>query len=209
MSTNAKAKIVGGADATLNTDLGDIDADLTTLEMLQNSLEVPKTLRYAITGLVPTTATTTTTDDTYVVSLNDRAVNTLTQGQSIDFVELTFPAIVSGEVRDMLLILTCGETPPTIALGSFLTIYTEDSDTLVPEEGVNVYSFTEFEGNKFIATRKLVEPSLAREVINAGELAVAANVPSATSFADIITALSDKGITNNSTVQQAVNAALS
>ena len=208
MSTNAKAKIVGGADATLNTDLGDIDADLTTLEMLKNSLEVPNTLRYAVTTLVPTTSTTTTSNDTYVVTLNDRTVNSLTQGQNIDYVELGFPAIVSGEVRDMLLILTCGETPPTIALGSFLTIYTEDSDTLVPEEGVNVYSFTEFEGNKFIATRKLVEPSLAREVTNGRELALAANVPSATTFGDIITALSDKGITANSTVQQAINAAL-
>lgn len=209
MSTNAKAKIVGGADATLNTDLGDIDADLTTLEMLQNSLEVPKTLRYAIKSLVPTTATTTTTNDTYVVGMDDRTINTLTQGQSISYVELGFPDIVSGEVRDMLLILTCDANPPAIALGSFLSIYTEDPDTLVAEEGVNVYSFTEFESNKFIATRKLVEPSLTREVIDASELAIAAKVPTASTFNDIITALSSKGITANSTVQQAIDAALS
>ena len=207
-STNEKAKVVGGADATLNTDLGDLDADLTTLAMLQNSLEVPKTLRYAVNILVPNTTTTTTSNDTYVVSLDDRAVNSLTQGQNINIVELEFPDIVSNEVRDMLLILTCGENPPTIALGSFLSIYTEDADTLVPEEGVNVYSFTEFESNKFIATRKLVEPSLTREVINASELAIAAKAPTASTFADIITALSDKGITANSTVQQAIDAAL-
>lgn len=81
-----------------------MDADLTTLVMLQNSLEVPKILRYAVKSLVPTTTTTTTTNDTYEVSLNDMAVNTLPQGHGIVFVELNFHAIVSGEVRDMLLI---------------------------------------------------------------------------------------------------------
>ena len=46
------------------------------------------------------------------------------------------------------------------------------------------------------------------EITNPADLAAAAGVPDATSFAPVITALSGKGITENSTVGEAADAAM-
>ena len=102
-------------------------------------------------------------------------MNSVTQGTDGDShpiteVELTFPdATDNTKVRDFSMILTCDQAEvPEISLASFLTIYMEGGADINPEAGVNVYSFTEFEHNKFIASRKTIEAAMTNLPVTGG-----------------------------------------
>ena len=93
------------------------------------------------------------------VSLDDRADNyvdarALGSSNSLD---IDFPVLVNGRSRDFVLAVECGENPPTISYAAFATIMAEDASTLAPEQGMNVYAFTEFKTNMFLAARKKVD----------------------------------------------------
>ena len=92
------------------------------------------------------------------VSLDDRADNyvdarTLGTSNSLD---IDFPVLVDGRSRDFVLAVECGENPPTISYAAFATIMAEDASALAPEPGMNIYAFTEFKTNMFLAARKTV-----------------------------------------------------
>ena len=172
-------------------------------------------IRYTIVTPETTTSTETSGGTTsYVrhVALTDRAMNSVTQGTDGDShpiteVELTFPdATDNTKVRDFSMILTCDQAEvPEISLASFLTIYMEGGADINPEAGVNVYSFTEFEHNKFIASRKTIEAAMTNLPVTGDQLAVQAGVPDAQDFGDIQTALD---LADTATVQDAVDAAM-
>ena len=93
------------------------------------------------------------------VSLDDRAdnyVDARTLGSS-DSLDIDFPVLVDGRSRDFVIAVECGENPPTISYAAFATIMAEDASTLTPEPGMNIYAFTEFKTNMFLAARKTVD----------------------------------------------------
>ena len=101
----------------------------------------------------------TTTITNNAVALDDRAYNYV-DGSSLvasDKLTLNLPAGTGGKSRDFVLALECGATPPTIAYNTSATIMAEDASALDPEEGMNIYSFTEFKPNVYLVSRKLVD----------------------------------------------------
>ena len=93
------------------------------------------------------------------VSLDDRAdnyVDARTLGSS-DSLDIDFPVLVDGRSRDFVLAVECGENPPTISYAAFATIMADDASALTPEPGMNIYAFTEFKTNMFLAARKTVD----------------------------------------------------
>ena len=93
------------------------------------------------------------------VSLDDRAdnyVDARTLGSS-DSLDIDFPVLVDGRSRDFVFAVECGANPPTISYAAFATIMAEDASTLTPEPGMNIYAFTEFKTNTFLAARKTVD----------------------------------------------------
>lgn len=109
-------------------------------------------LRYQVAN-----AETIISGSTMTVNLADRAANSVSQGASTAL-NLVFPVIIADRVRDFVMVLTCGATPPTISYPSGVTILAESSASLTPQEGVNIYSFKEIQANQFVASRKLVIP---------------------------------------------------
>lgn len=113
------------------------------------NVTVKSDLRYSL-------VTKTITDG--AVTLDDRTCNYVdvrTLGSS-DFLDIDFPTLVDGKARDFMLALECGANPPSISYAAFVTIMAEDASSLIPEEGMNIYSFKEFKTNMFIASRKLM-----------------------------------------------------
>lgn len=86
----------------------------------------------------------------------DNYVDARTLGSS-DSLDIDFPPLVDGRSRDFVLAVECGENPPTISYAAFATIMAEDASTLAPEPGMNIYAFTEFKTNMFLASRKKVD----------------------------------------------------
>ena len=107
-----------------------------------------------VQGAVPYSLVTKTVANG-AVTLDDRACNYV-DATSLAALDIEFPAYQEGKMRDFLFAVECGATPPNISYASYITIMAEDADMLVPEEGMNVYSFTEFRPNKFIAHRKTI-----------------------------------------------------
>jgi len=93
------------------------------------------------------------------VALDDRACNYVDAHSlgSSDSLDVDFPILVDGKARDFALAVECGANPPTISYAAFVTIMAEDASFLTPEEGMNIYSFTEFKTNMFLAARKTVD----------------------------------------------------
>ena len=92
------------------------------------------------------------------VSLDDRADNYVDARAlgSSDSLDIDFPTLVDGRSRDFVFAVECGANPPTISYAAFATIMAEDASTLAPEPGMNIYAFTEFKTNMFLAARKTV-----------------------------------------------------
>lgn len=109
------------------------------------------------------------------VTLDDRAdnyVDARTLGSS-DSLDIDFPIIVDGKSRDFVLAVECGENPPTISYAAFATIMAEDPSILAPEQGMNIYSFTEFKPNMFLAARKTVDTVVVNTPESADQLLLA------------------------------------
>lgn len=139
------------------------------------------------------------------VTLDDRACNYMDATTLSDLV-ITFPPFVTGKVRDFIIILECSADTPTISYESFITLEGEDGVDLTPEEGVNVYFFTEVMPWRFVVARKLVTKLVENIPVTASQLlrAMAERGIDSTAgnFADVMTTL---GLTDTDTITNAVN----
>jgi hypothetical protein len=86
----------------------------------------------------------------------------------------------------------------------------EDASTLTPEEGMNVYSFTEFKTNMFIAERKLVSTVVDNSPESGVQLLLAMqkrgiDTTGITDFGGVETAL---GLGDTATLQDAIDAVM-
>ena len=142
------------------------------------------------------------------ITLRDRASNYKDATASSDL-RLTFPPFVEGKVRDFLLILECSATPPSVSYESFITLEGEDGIDLTPEEGVNIYFFTEVSPWRFITARKLTTKLVENAPVTGAQLLRAMDErgieSSARCFGDVMSALN---LVETNTLACAVNAVM-
>ena len=146
------------------------------------------------------------------VSLDDRADNyvdarALGSSNSLD---IDFPVLVDGRSRDFVLAVECGENPPTISYAAFATIMAEDASTLSPEPGVNIYAFTEFKTNMFLAARKTVDTVVVNtpESSNQVLLAMQKRGIDTTNITDFGKVANTFGLGDTATPQDAIDAVM-
>ena len=154
----------------------------------------------------------TKTIDNGAVTLDDRADNYIDARSlgSSDTIDLDFPAIVDGKSRDFVLTVECGANPPAISYAAFVTIMAEDASMLTPESGMNIYAFTEFKPNMFLASRKLITTVVDNSPENGDQLLLAMqkrgiDTTNITDFGGVADAL---GIGDSATLQDAVDAVM-
>lgn len=139
------------------------------------------------------------------VTLDDRACNYI-NATTLPDLAITLPPFVTDKARAFIMILECSAETPTISYESFITLEGEDGVDLTPEEGVNVYFFTEVVPWRFVVTRKLVTklventPATASQILRA--MAERGIDSTAGNFADVMTTL---GLTDTDTITNAVN----
>ena len=146
------------------------------------------------------------------VSLDDRAdnyVDARTLGSS-DSLDIDFPTIVDGKSRDFVLAVECGENPPTISYAAFVTIMAEDASTLAPEQGMNIYSFTEFKPNMFLAARKTVDTVVVNTPESADQMLIAMQKRGidTTNITDFGVVADTLGLDDTATPQDAIDAVM-
>ena len=181
---------IGGYDGTNPTVSGVLDL----------ATAVKSDLRYSLV---------TKTISGGAVTLDDRAdnyVDARTLGSS-DSLDIDFPALVDGKSRDFVLAVECGANPPTISYAAFVTIMAEDASTLTPEHGMNIYAFTEFKTNMFIASRKLISTVVDNSPESGVQLLLAMqkrgiDTSNITDFGGVETAL---GLSDSATLQDAID----
>ena len=146
------------------------------------------------------------------VSLDDRAdnyVDVRTLGSS-DSLDIDFPVLVDGRSRDFVLAVECGENPPTISYAAFTTIMAEDASTLAPEQGMNIYAFTEFKTNVFLVARKTVDTVVVNTPESSNQVLLAMqkrgiDTTNITDFGEVANTL---GLGDTSTPQDAIDAVM-
>ena len=146
------------------------------------------------------------------VSLDDRAdnyVDARTLGSS-DSLDIDFPVLVDGRSRDFVLAVECGENPPTISYAAFATIMAEDASTLAPEQGMNIYAFTEFKTNVFLVARKTVDTVVVNtpESSNQVLLAMQKRGIDTTNITDFGKVANTLGLGDTATPQDAIDAVM-
>lgn len=146
------------------------------------------------------------------VSLDDRAdnyVDARTLGSS-DSLDIDFPVLVDGRSRDFVLAVECGENPPTISYAAFATIMAEDASALTPEPGMNIYAFTEFKTNMFLAARKTVDTVVVNtpESSNQVLLAMQKRGIDTTNITDFGKVANTLGLGDTATPQDAIDAVM-
>lgn len=146
------------------------------------------------------------------VSLDDRAdnyVDARTLGSS-DSLDIDFPTIVDGKSRDFVLAVECGKNPPTISYAAFVTIMAEDPSILAPEQGMNIYSFTEFKPNMFLAARKTVDTVVVNIPESTDQLLLAMQKRGidTTNITDFVVVADTLGLDDTATPQDAINAVM-
>ena len=146
------------------------------------------------------------------VTLDDRAYNYVDARAlgSSDSLDIDFPALVDGKSRDFVLAVECGANPPAISYAAFVTIMAEDASSLTPEEGMNIYAFTEFKTNMFLASRKTVDTVVDNSPESVDQLLLAMqkrgiDITGITDFGGVATAL---GLGDAATPQDAVDAVM-
>lgn len=187
------ANPTAGNLAALDTDGNPVDAGWTAGDLARYSLTVKSIVNNAVT-------------------LDDRAdnyVDARTLGSS-DSLDIDFPALVDGKSRDFVLAAECGANPPAISYAAFVTIMAEDASTLTPEEGMNIYSFTEFKTNMFLASRKTVDTVVVNTPESADQMLLAMqkrgiDTTGITDFGGVATAL---GLGDTATPQDAIDAVM-
>ena len=147
-----------------------------------------------------------------VVSLDDRADNyvdarALGSSNSLD---IDFPVLVNGRSRDFVLAVECGANPPTISYAAFATIMAEDASTLAPEQGMNIYAFTEFKTNMFLVARKTVDTVVVNTPESSDQvlLAMQKRGIDTTNITDFGVVASTLGLGDDSTPQDAIDAVM-
>ena len=147
-----------------------------------------------------------------VVSLDDRADNYVDARAlgSSDSLDIDFPVLVNGRSRDFVLAVECGANPPTISYAAFATIMAEDASTLAPEQGMNIYAFTEFKTNMFLVARKTVDTVVVNtpESSNQVLLAMQKRGIDTTNITDFGVVASTLGLGDDSTPQDAIDAVM-
>ena len=146
------------------------------------------------------------------VSLDDRADNyvdarALGSSNSLD---IDFPVLVDGRSRDFVLAVECGENPPTISYAAFATIMAEDASALTPEPGMNIYAFTEFKTNMFLAARKKVDTVVVNTPESSDQVLLAMqkrgiDTTNITDFGEVANTL---GLGDTATPQDAIDAVM-
>lgn len=146
------------------------------------------------------------------VSLDDRADNYVDARtlRSSDSLDIDFPTIVDGKSRDFVLAVECGENPPTISYAAFVTIMAEDASTLAPEQGMNIYSFTEFKPNRFLAARKTVDTVVVNTPESADQMLIAMQKRGidTTNITDFGVVADTLGLDDTATPQDAIDAVM-
>ena len=91
-------------------------------------------------------------------TLSDRTCNYIDARAlaSSEHISINFPTLVDGKVRDFALVLECSEFPPSITWDILSEFLGEASTSLEPEEGLNVFAFTEMSRNKFYVSHKIL-----------------------------------------------------
>lgn len=139
------------------------------------------------------------------IVLDDRACNYV-DATTLSDLALTFPPFVTDKVRDFIMVLECSADTPTISYESFITLEGEDGVDLTPEEGVNVYFFTEVVSWRFAVGRKLITKLVENIPVTASQLlrAMAERGIDSTvgNFGDVMTTL---GLADTDTITNAVN----
>lgn len=146
------------------------------------------------------------------VALDDLACNYV-DGRTLvasDELALDLPVGTSGKSRDFALALECGATPPTISYAAYATIMAEDASTLDPEEGMNIYAFTEFKPNMYLVSRKLVDTVVVNTPESTDQILLAMqkqgiSTSGITNFGGVETAL---GLSDSDTPQDAIDAVM-
>lgn len=187
------ANPTAGNLAALDTDGNPVDAGWTAGDLARYSLTVKTISNNAVT-------------------LDDRAdnyVDARTLGSS-DSLDIDFPAFVDGKSRDFVLAVECGANPPAISYAAFVTIMAEDASTLTPEEGMNIYAFTEFKPNMFLASRKTADTVVVNTPESADQLLLAMqkrgiDTTGTTNFGGVAAAL---GLGDTATPQDAIDAVM-
>ena len=146
------------------------------------------------------------------VSLDDRADNYVDARAlgSSDSLDVDFPVLVDGRSRDFVLAVECGENPPTISYAAFATIMAEDASTLAPEPGMNIYAFTEFKTNMFLAARKTVDTVVVNTPESSNQVLLAMqkrgiDTTNITDFGEVANTL---GLGDTATPQDAIDAVM-
>lgn len=126
------------------------------------------------------------------ITLMDRASNYI-DATALSDLRLTFPPFVEGKARDFLLVLECSATPPSISYESFITLEGEDGVDLTPEEGANIYVFTEISPWRFMTARKLTTKLVENAPVTGAQLLRAMDErgieSSSRCFGDVMSAL--------------------
>lgn len=134
------------------------DADAVKLEIgYLDGTQVPKlgSRFLAYLDALPYSLVTKTISNN-AVALDDRAVNLIVQETGQTNIVIGFPAETQGKVRDFVLYFDCSEFPPAIQWNTYAELLGESTTSLDPEEGMNVYAFTEISRNKFYVSHKLL-----------------------------------------------------
>ena len=146
------------------------------------------------------------------VSLDDRADNYVDARAlgSSDSLDIDFPVLVDGRSRDFVLAVECGANPPTISYAAFATIMAEDASTLAPEQGMNIYAFTEFKTNMFLAARKTVDTVVVNTPESSDQVLLAMqkrgiDTTNITDFGEVANTL---GLGDTATPQDAIDAVM-
>lgn len=146
------------------------------------------------------------------VTLDDRACNYVDARSlgSSDSLDIDFPALVDDKARDFVLAVECGANPPAISYAAFVTIMAEDASSLTPESGMNIYAFTEFKPNMFLASRKLITTVVDNSPENGDQLLLAMqkrgiDTTNITDFGGVAAAL---GLSDTATLQDAIDAVM-
>ena len=146
------------------------------------------------------------------VSLDDRADNYVDARAlgSSDSLDVDFPVLVDGRSRDFVLAVECGENPPTISYAAFATIMAEDASTLTPEPGMNIYAFTEFKTNMFLAACKTVDTVVVNTPESSNQVLLAMqkrgiDTTNITDFGEVANTL---GLGDTATPQDAIDAVM-
>jgi hypothetical protein len=153
-------------------------------------------------------AQTSTSGTTMTVTLADRTSNIVSVPSYITEIALVFPPPEENKCRDFIMVLTCGDTPLSLSYSSDVILFASDDIDLAPQNGRNVYSFTEMENCQFCTGHIKLElqgDSVPKSIENLMALmtAMGYDTSSITTLDGVRAAL---GLPANTTIDQCITA---